>query len=319
MFNYTLTPILVWTSLFLNFCATPTNPSVAPSIEKSSGIFLANLMEPDVTKFQMIRDQFSKRNSGYDLAWLTPSKQVGAQDQMRTMFVQTGGGTAELSSGERSKISVGDILLLRPGTSIKTDSLISYLSFVVPEMPHDTIPVFIRPDWDEKITDTPGGCATEHGAYRRILLTWLGKVGPYLYHSLNAHRVRIMDSFTHYHPVEGGFDEFYLVQMALPEARLISSPYVDEIENFEDLNQTEAKDLLTVTPLEVGDLVYIPRGVAHRGIGGVLAQVITVPGFKPKAEIGLDYHLRKLNSHLQLNGADALPYHADASDRIVIK
>ena len=77
----------------------------------------------------------------------------------------------------------------------------------------------IRPDWDPNITDIPGGCATETNAYRRILLTWKQEVGQYLYHALNAHRVRIMDSFSHYHPVEGGFDEFYLVQMALPDAQ----------------------------------------------------------------------------------------------------
>ena len=287
--------------------------------EDLTGIIKVNLSEAEDGHFQVLRQRFKERNPGYDLAWISGSKTVQSSQEMRVLFVQIGGGTATLTSGAKSKISVGDILMIKPGIGMSTDSVISYLSFEVPEIPQEGIPTFIRPDWDENITDTPGGCATETGAYRRILLTWLGKVGPYLFHSLNAHRVRIMDSFTHYHPVEGGFDEFYLVQMVQPEARLISSPFVEEIEHFEDLNQEEAATLLSETPLGVGDLVYIPRGIAHRGIGGVLAQVITIPGFKPRAEIGLDYHLRRLNQHLNLATKDTLPYHFGASDSIVIK
>ena len=288
--------------------------------EAKSGIEVTNLMdETDLASFKNIKTRFSANNPNYDLDWHKPSFKVEENEKMRALFVQTGGGTATLSDGETSKISIGDILLLKPNISLATDSLVSFLSFLLPEPPNDTIPTFIRPDWDDKITDTPGGCATETGAYRRILLTWLGKVGPYLYHSLNAHRVRIMDSFTHYHPVDGGFDEFYLVQMALPGAKLISSPHTDQIENFKDLSQNEVRSLLTETSLTVGDLIYIPRGVVHRGVGGVLAQVITIPGFKPGAEIGVDYHLKKINEHLGLNGSDTLPYNVGASDRIVIK
>ncbi|NJK83644.1 MAG: hypothetical protein HC912_07325 [Saprospiraceae bacterium] len=189
----------------------------------------------------------------------------------------------------------------------------------MPEEFPEHLPLFIRPDWDENITDTPGGCATETGAYRRILLTWLGRVGPYLYHSLNAHRVRIMDSFTHYHPKEGGFDEFYLVQMAMPGAKIITGERVDLVENYEQLSEAQAKALLTITPLHVGDLVYLPRGVIHRGVGGALVQVITVPGFIPKSEIGVDYYLRKINERFDLKGKEALPFNVEASDSIIIK
>ena len=169
------------------------------------------------------------------------------------------------------------------------------------------------------ITDVPGGCATETGAYRRILLTWKDKVGPYLYHSLNAHRVRIMDSFSHYHPVKGGFDEFYLVQMALPEAKLITSTQTSRIENPATVTPEVANSLLQSHSLRVGDLVYLPRGVVHRGVGGVLAQVITVPGFVPGSEIGVDHHLKKINEILQLSRKAKLPLNVEASASAIIK
>src|SRR5690606_3808890 len=140
----------------------------------------------------------------------------------------------------------------------------------------DNIPGFIRPDWDPNITDVPGGCATETNAYRRILLTWKKDVGHYLYHALNAHRVRITDSFSHYHPKVGGFDEFYLVQMVQPEARIITSEKTEVIVQPEKVTKKQTEDLLREDALSVGDLVYLPRGVVHRGVGGVLAQVITV-------------------------------------------
>jgi len=70
--------------------------------------------------------------------------------------------------------------------------------------------------------------------------------------------------------------------------------------------------------LSVGDLVYLPRGVVHRGLGGVLAQVITVPGFIPGAEIGVDHHLRRINEQLELEGPTAIPYNREASRTAII-
>ena len=71
--------------------------------------------------------------------------------------------------------------------------------------------------------------------------------------------------------------------------------------------------------LKVGDLVYIPRGIMHRGIGGVLAQVITVSGFVPGSEIGVDHYLKTINDQLQLTGENALPYNESASSSAIIK
>lgn len=269
--------------------------------------------------YERIRSMFSENNPGYSLDFHKQVDELSSTPNQQVLFVQGGGGTAWLNDEISSKISVGDIILLDPGTSLKVDSLIDILAFTVPDAPADSIPRFIRPDWDMNITDVPGGCATATNAYRRILLTWLGHVGHYLYKSLNAHRVRITDSFTHYHPENGGFDEFYLVQMVQPGGAIITGNRHDVIEKPDLVDESMAKNLLQKTELAVGDLVYLPRGVVHRGINGVLAQVITVPGFIPGAEIGVDYHLKKINDKLGLTGNDSLPYYAAAADSILIK
>lgn len=287
--------------------------------EKETEMMIANLSQGDTEGFKAIQEAFASRNPGFAVDYIHESMKVPTSNDDRIAFVQTGGGTGVIHEKNQSKVSVGDIIILRAGEGMTTDSALSLLVFKVPEAPPAEIPNFIRPDWDPNITDTPGGCATETNAYRRILLTWLEKVGKYNYHHLNAHRVRIMDSFSHYHPETGGFDEFYLVQMVLPDARIITSPHVDLIEHPEAVTKKQAKSLLNSTPLSVGDLVYLPRGTMHRGIGGVLAQVITVPGFIPGSEIGVDHHLRKINENLSLPAKKALPYNVDASDKAIVK
>ena len=69
----------------------------------------------------------------------------------------------------------------------------------------------------------------------------------------------------------------------------------------------------------MGDLIYLPRGTIHRGVWGVLAQVITVPGFKPGAEIGVDHHLKKINTNLGLEGDERVPFCTNAATRAVRK
>ena len=280
-------------------------------------MMIANL--DDTTRLSPIFQTFKKNNPGYDLNYIRQTTYVKSSPLPRIAFLQNGGGTATLTSDEVSKISVGDIIVLSPNSEMSIDSAVDLLIFTTPDQPSDSIPTFIRPDWDPNITDIPGGCATETNAYRRILLTWLGKVGKYLYQSLNAHRVRIMDSFTHYHPKEGGFDEFYLVQMAMPGASLITGNRADLVEDPDQLTPNIIKDLFKTTPLKVGDLIYLPRGVIHRGIGGVLAQVITIPGFVPMAEIGVDHHIKKINQKFDLTGSDSLAYNLAAGDKAVIK
>lgn len=219
-----------------------------------------------------------------------------------------------------SAIDVGDVILQRPGEELAVlGDPIDVVVFAVPEGPLGDVPPFLRPDHDPRIADTPGGCATDGGAYRRIVLTWLGESGPYSYRAINAHRVRMTDSFSHYHPHDGGFDEMYLVQHVAPGAQVITSDRVDLIERPERVTRDDARRLLRRTPVNVGDLVYVGRGEMHRGVGGVLAHVITVPGFIPESEIGVDHHLRAINERLGLRGVDALPYHLGASDGPVVK
>lgn len=263
--------------------------------------------------FEGLRAAFADANPGYDMAWYPACRRLDGADVNRVVFVQ---GPAERELAP----TLGDILLLRAGEDWQLDGggAVDLLAFQVPhELPAE-LPALIRPDWDPRITDTPGGCAEETGAYRRILLTWLEEKGPYVLHALNAHRVRITDSFSHYHPTEGGFDELYLVQMAPCGARVLTSEDVPLIES-EEVSAEEAAQLLRSRPLRAGDLVYMPRGTMHRGLGGALVQVISVPGFVPNAEIGLDHHLRAISERLGLEGREALPFHAAASGEAVVK
>lgn len=293
---------------------------------------IANLYaEDDQEKFEEIRKAFRASNPGYDMTYLTSVREVAPKEYIRVLFVQEIDGVTNqdvlaeatiikgTSYHKSSETIVGDILILREGEAIRFDSDLGLLAFKVPKEPKNKLPSFVRPDWDPNITDVPGGCATEIDAYRRILLTWREDVGEYIYHAINAHRVRIYDSFSHYHPVEGGFDEFYLVQMVKPGAKIITSEKVDRIVNSDEVQRSEVDDFIDEYELEVGDLVYLPRGVMHRGYGGVVTQVITIPGFIPGSEIGVDHHLRSINERLELNENEALPYNLEHSDEAVIR
>lgn len=271
----------------------------------------------DSLDFDRLRRAFGKRNPGYDVRFERDTRHIGASGQPAIVFVQR--GSAHATVGELSSdVEVGDVVLLRPTQRMHASETIDCVVFDSPKPLPDDCPAFVRPDWDEHITDTPGGCAEETGAYRRICLTWLESRGGYIYHGLNTHRVRISDSFTHYHPIAGGFDEFYLVQMVQPGARLITSVHPELIES-RSVSAQGAASLLREHELRAGDLVYLPRGVVHRGLDGVLAHVIAIPGFIPGAEIGVDHQLRAINEQLGLSGDDALPYHEAASASAVRK
>lgn len=287
------------------------------TVAQEDKIKIARLSQGDNSGLEFIRYEFVKRNPGYDMSYLPETHRLGKHESTQVVFVQKGGGTAVLHASdgpsESSSVSVGDIILVRKGETLEVDSLLGLLVFTVPEKPKDELPAFVRPDWDPNITDEPGGCATETNAYRRILLTWKKEVGNYVYHAINAHRVRIMDSFSHYHPETIGFDEFYLVQMVQPGAKLITSEKVDILSNPETVTKDQVQDLFKEYFLEVGDLVYLPRGVMHRGLGGMLAQVITIPGFIPGSEYGVDHFIRQINERLNLKGDKALPFNRQAS------
>ena len=304
--------------MILSSCKTAQIVQQSQLINET-GIAVAHLADNDMDGLRNIQKTFAAKNPGYSIHYLTNVKEIKANKENRITFIQNGGGSATLSDSQRSKFSVGDIILLEKGIELSSDSMFNALIFSVPHEIPSVLPSFIRPDWDENITDTPGGCATETNAYRRILLTWNDKIGPYIFHSINAHRVRIMNSFSHYHPKNGGFDEFYLVQMARPKARIITSNKVDLIEKPDLVTKKQSKNLLQSTALREGDLVYLPRGIMHRGIDSILAQVITIPGFIPGAEIGVDHHLKRINDRLNFVGLNKLEFNKGASSSAIIK
>lgn len=283
--------------------APPPVGEVAPGVQVAS---LCGARDDDPA-FAALRLTFAAANPGYDVAFHRACTALPRADQDRVVFVQ---GPVERTAAP----TVGDVLLVPAFTDCATadGEALDLLAFSLPAPLPAGLPQAIRPDWDPRITDKPGGCATEDDAYRRILLTWRSEVGPYVLHQLNAHRVRIHDSFTHYHPVAGGFDELYLVQETKPGARILTSNRVDDIE-ARSVDRGGAATLLKSRELRVGDLVYLPRGTAHRGLGGAVVQVISVPGFVPGTEIGLDHHLWAINRELQLTGDAEIPFHLVAA------
>ncbi len=287
-------------------------------VSAQDGAIVARLGAPAArAAFDSIRDAFRAHNPGYDVDWCEALDERAAGDSARVVLVQRAGDGARLTIGETaSGVAVGDVALVRRGQTLGVTGDVAALVVSVPGDPDASLPAFFRPDHDPKLTDTPGGCAEESGAYRRILLTWQPDVGPYVWHAINVHRVRVDDSLTHYHPVEGGFDELYLVQGAEPGARILTSARTARILDPDSVTREQAKALLRSTDLYAGDLVYLPRGVVHRGLGGVLAQVITVPGFRPGAEIGVDRELAAIDRRLGLAGDDALPFHRKAGPDI---
>jgi hypothetical protein len=273
---------------------------------------------PDAREgFESLRADFARANPGYALEFLSACTLVREAGETRALFVHGGEATAEVRSGgrepSRSPLGIGDVVLLRAGERLALENPLELLSITLPGPFPAELPTYLRPDWDPRLTDTPGGCAEDSGAYRRILLTWLATNGPYVHHALNAHRVRMTDSLSHYHPRDGGFDELYLVQGLSPGARLYTSTRVDRLRAPDRLAREELVDLVVEHPLAVGDLIWFPRETMHRAIGGVLAQVITVPGFRPGAELGLDHHLRAINERFGLRGESALPYREASS------
>ncbi|MAG56390.1 MAG: hypothetical protein CMJ83_08880 [Planctomycetes bacterium] len=281
---------------------------------------IAHLAHPDGDPegVAALQAAFRGINPGYDVVSHRACRALAATQASRVVFVVTGGAVVDVGAGS-SPVEVGDVILMRAGERWQADADVNLVAFTVPEPLPDELPTFLRPDHDPLLTDTPGGCADEADAYRRIVLTWLRDVGPYTFRALNAHRVRMWDSFSHYHPPEGGFDELYLVQEIRPGAHVIVSTRREEIERPESVTAESVNGLLQRLEPEPGDLVMIPRGVIHRGVGGVLAHVITVPGFKPGFEIGVDHHLRSINERLGLPADERLPFQQTASDAPLVK
>jgi hypothetical protein len=125
------------------------------------------------------------------------------------------------------------------------------------------------------------------------------------------------NSLSHYHDPVNGFDELYLVQDVESGAKIWSGQAA-AITGEKILDAEAAGRLLRSTTPEVGDLIHIPRGTVHRATGGVLAQVITIPGFIPGAEIGVDHHLRRISEGFGL-APGILPFNEASSAGPVIR
>ncbi|MEZ5965252.1 MAG: hypothetical protein R3F56_15570 [Planctomycetota bacterium] len=275
-------------------------------------MFVASLhrLTGDPEGFRRLQAAFVQRHRGYRIWHVRRANRVDATESLVVFF--HGGEGEACTSGTSSSFCLGDVALLRPGDTLTTNAPFDAVLFAVPGAFPEALPAFLRPDHDPSVADVAGGCATEAGAYRRALLTWESSQGPYVFQGINTHRVRMVDSLSHYHPTEGGHDEFYLVQEAGPGAAVLYSDRVARILEPETVTREEVVSLIRRVPVQHGDLIYVPAGVMHRAVAGVLAHVIAVPGFAPGSEIGLDAHLQRINVALKLSSHEALPLHRPA-------
>ena len=125
---------------------------------------------------------FATANPGHSLAFAAATRELAVQPVARVGLVQAGEANmqiackqAECMPGEpsaasprSSPVGVGDVVVLEPGEAASFDAPLDLLVFALPVTPDRSVPRAIRPDWDPRITDTPGGCATDGKAYRRI-------------------------------------------------------------------------------------------------------------------------------------------------------
>lgn len=248
------------------------------------------------------------------LAWW--QDRCEAETRPVVVFIDDGPGYGgvDLVTGPLDR---GDVVLLRTGQVLEAPSMRGLAIALPPGTDLGSLPVVLRPNHDPSQVDRPGGCAEETRAYRRILLTWSLENGPHVLHALNCHRVEMTDSLSHYHRPEGGFDELYLVQGVQPGAAVWAGPAQPIVDEAPETAE-QARRLLTRYDVEDGDLLHVPRGTVHRAVGGVLAQVITLPGFVPGAEIGVDHHLRRIAERFEL-GPSELPFRVESSSGPVVR
>ena len=283
---------------------------------------VVRLLRPDgdAAALSAVNERLRAQRPGYALGFTGPVRNLPAIAAARVAFVHVIDARAHAMLGTaRAELGLGDAVVLRAGEAVELDAPLAFVLVTVPDAFDDVVPGFLRPDADPRLCDSPGGCATEPDAYRRVMLTWSSANGPYVSHAVNCHRVRMVDSFSHYHPLDGGFEELYLVHDVRPGGRLLWSPDVTRIESPASVDRATARTLVRSASLVAGDLVFIPRGTMHRAVGGVLAHVVTIPGFVPAREIGVDHHLRAIDERLGLVGDEALPYHVAASRAPMVK
>jgi hypothetical protein len=150
------------------------------------------------------------------------------------------------------------------------------------------------------IKDTAGGCNFQFDAFRRMPMPYYARRGvtednPDGVNQLNSHFVNMAKetSRAHYHPrqaVGGGRPQSEIYLVADPAVynlstygRAASVTLWPEVEGA-NANLAESIEV----PLRAGSVVYIAPGTGHRGVD-VFANVVVLPGYKPKNQFFFDH------------------------------
>ncbi|HEU4417702.1 MAG TPA: hypothetical protein VFT55_02125, partial [Planctomycetota bacterium] len=121
--------------------------AMAPS---TPGVLVAHL-DDGATGFDALRAAFAAANPGYDVQWHAQCREIEPTTSHRVLFVQGPSNRAEAPT-------VGDVVLLRAGErwALDAGTGVDLLAFQLPTALPAELPALIRPDWDPRITDTPG-------------------------------------------------------------------------------------------------------------------------------------------------------------------
>ncbi len=227
--------------------------------------------------------------------WACHAEVEAAIGSLFQRYRQCGWSTKQADSWE--PLLEGDQLIACPGDEIRVRGRFVCLAMENTARPTSHVSAARRLRF---LADTAGGCNPDFDPFRRLPLTWAynypGETGDGL-NWVNSHVVNIPKetSPSHFHPSRGvesagrGIPqrEMYLVLDPRAyqldtwgrKAALIVFPDLRDLRRYEQHG------------LEPGMFVYIPPGTGHRGLD-VLANVLTIPGFKPHNEYYIDRDIR---------------------------
>jgi hypothetical protein len=273
--------------LLLSITACVNAPErVFHSKEANRPSYLARLgkAEGDEGGWASLCAEFESGNHGYSLSWIPETKELNPGGKGVCFFV--GFGTADGRIGEaRSRVTGGDLVLLRPGETLVLDAPLSGLVLTIPRPFPPDLPHWIHPNSDPRLSRSAMISANAAPAsspdtdYVLDLLAWNAERSPYLCHSVNAHRIRVSESAAYMHPLEGGHDQLYWIREASAGAEL----WIDSAEAAEQGLSSAAQaagPVLEAHALQIHDLILVPRGRVHK-LKGVSAIAISVPGTRP--------------------------------------
>jgi len=209
-------------------------------------------------------------------------------------FTEMGWSTKK-AEGSYEPIGMGDQVVIRPRESVMARGDIRYLwiedlNKIDPHVSTTRRVCYLK--------DLAGGCNIAFDPFRRLPHTWCVKGidthNPDGLNRVNSHVVNMAEelSRTHFHPpvAAGGGKPQHELYMVLDQAGYGLSTYGRRscayfFPNLEGLSEYEKVDL------SPGNIVYIPPGTAHRGVN-ILADVLTLPGFKPGNEWYIDKKIK---------------------------